>query len=255
VGPARVGDDANTATLVRRLDNVFQRRIRREVPTQLDHQLRRLLQTWDVLVGDHRAEHVYGHQGAVDLEGSQRRDRAAAQLDSPARIRRQLLEDRVLSRDDVQEGLRLLPLIVRPDAIDEHVPLPIIPANRHLDAGDNMYAPPLPVLDRLDDRALVVVVADRRDADTVLVQTVDEITRVPDAIADEGVKVQIDRGIGRERRLDRGRSVVIRHEKRAPGAKTHNFRAGMRVAYRIPIIVTDMGGPREDVPRARHESG
>ncbi len=61
VGTARVGDDANPASLVRRLDNDLQRRIRREVPTQLDHQLRRLLQTRDVLVGDHRAEHVYGH--------------------------------------------------------------------------------------------------------------------------------------------------------------------------------------------------
>jgi hypothetical protein len=65
-----------------------------------------------------------------------------------------------------------------------------------------MHTPPRSVLDRLDDRTLIIVVAHGRNPDAVLVQPIDQVPWMPYAVADEGVQVKINRRIGCQRGLD-----------------------------------------------------
>ncbi len=79
--------------------------------------------------------------------------------------------------------------------------LAIVPVDRHFDAGNDDHAPFPADLDRARNRPLIVVVGDRDDLEAPVRDRVDQVLGLPETVAGQGVKVEIDR-ISRVDRLD-----------------------------------------------------
>ncbi len=186
-------DRADTSCLVNSRYDLPEWQIGGKRAAELDYQLSRFGEIRHVLHLDGGGQHVKRPQRTSGADLIEIGERLSVGFDSASGIGGVFLE---LVIDLVHEGKkRLRGRIgsIRTDAITKNMELPVVPATRDLDPGNDVHAAQLAELDRLHHRALGVVVADRRYPKSPIGQVIDQGGRGPGAVAGQGMQMEIDR--------------------------------------------------------------
>src|SRR5688572_11088722 len=191
-----MGDDSDAAGLMRSVDHAIHGQVAADIAAELHQQLCRLLEILRMLFLDGCREYVERpHWASVD-DLVERGQGAAGLLESLPGVRGSL------QHQIVDIGQCRVPTTgfwrgqARFEAVDEEMDLAVVPVDRHLDSGNHNHAALPAQFDRLGNGALIVMVGDGNDLETTIGDRVDQVIRLPESVAGQGVKVEVD-GISR----------------------------------------------------------